>query len=125
MADTKQTKAIAAANGIIGIAQQLAILRSNINAFVVPYNSEGYSTVWNNLATAALNTDGSLGTADSTPNVSHPIDTRVAANTNLAKAVSATQLINAVAMIEQLQNFFTNLAVTQNNYNITVDDLAN
>lgn len=125
MADTKQTKAIAAANGIIGIAQQLSSLRSTINAFVAPYNSEGYSTVWNNLATAALNADGSLGTADASPNTSHPIDTRVAANQGLLKAVSATQLVNAVAMIEQLQNFFGNLAVTQNNYNVTVDDLAN
>lgn len=122
-ADTKQTKAITAANTVIALAQQLAILRSSINDFVTAYNSEGYSNVWNALPTATQNTDGSLGTADGSPNTAHPINTGTV--TTLAKAVSATQLVNAVSMLEQLQNFFGNAEVTQNNYNITVDDLAN
>lgn len=123
MADTKQTRALAAANGIMAIAQQLATLRANIAAFVTAYNSEGYGTTWGNLATCAQSADGSLGTADGTPTAGHPIDTRVYPTLN--KAVPASSLTGGVNLIEQLQNFFGNVAVTTGNYSQTVDDLAN
>ncbi len=123
MPDTKQTKAVAAAAAVETIAQQLSALRATIENLVTEYNSEGYSTTWGNLATAALNADGSLGTADGTPTSGHPIDTRVVAG--LPKAVSASQLVAGVTMIEQLQNFFSNAAVSTANYSQTIDDLAN
>lgn len=122
MSDTLQSRAINAANGMLAISQQLSALRATINQFVTQYNSEGFSTVWNALGTCAQNTDGSLGTADGSPNTAHPINTGT--YTTLNRAVSATQLINGVAMIEQLQNFFGNAAVVQNNYSITIDNLS-
>lgn len=123
MADTKQSRAVAAANALIGINQQLVALMASIDNFVKAYNSEGYSTVWSNLPTCAQNADGSLGTADSTPTSGHPINT--ATIPALLKAVPATQLVSGVTMIEQLQNFFGNVAVTTGNYRQTLDDLAN
>lgn len=122
MADTKQTRALNAANSLMAIAQQLSALRATVNQFVTQYNSEGYSTVWSNLGTCAQNSDGSLGTADGSPTSGHPIN--VGTYTSLNKAVSATQLTGGVTMIEQLQNFFTNAAVTTGNYNQTIDDLS-
>lgn len=122
MADTKQARAINGANQLMQIAGQVAALRQSINQFVTQYNSEGWSTVWNNLPTAAQNADGSLGAADASPTAGHPINTGTI--TALTRAVPATQLVAGVTMIEQLQNFFTNLAVTQANYNQTIDDLS-
>lgn len=123
MADTKQSKAVNAANALIGINQQLVNLMTSIDGFVKTYNSESYSSVWNNLPTAAQNADGTLGTADGTPVTTHPINTGLI--TNLLKAATATQLVAGVTMIEQLQNFFGNLSVAQANYRQTLDDLAN
>jgi hypothetical protein len=124
MSATKQAAALTAANTIIQACQSLTTLRTSINQLVTQYNSEDFSTVWSNLATAALNDDGSLGAVDSAPNTTHPIDTRVAANTALNKAVSQAQFVNAVAMLEQLQNFFGNQPVAQNNYTAIIDALA-
>ena len=119
----KQDAAVQAANNVISFAAQLKSLRQAINDFVTQYNGEGYSTTWAALATAPYNANGTLGTADVSPVVSNPIDTRVAGQV-LAKAVSKNQLVNGVVLLQQLQNFFTNVAVTQGNYNQTIDDLA-
>jgi hypothetical protein len=122
MADTKQTRALNAANSLMAIAGQLSALRATINQFVTQYNSEGYSTTWGNLGTCAQSSDGSLGAADGTPTAGHPINTGTYPTLN--KAVTAAMLTNGVTLIEQLQNFFTNAAVTTGNYNQTVDDLS-
>ncbi len=122
MSDTKQSRAINAANSLMAIAQQLSGLRATINQFVTQYNSEGYSGVWSSLPTAAQNADGSLGAADGASTPGHPIDTRIV--TALNKAVTAAMLTSGVTLIEQLQNFFNNQAVTTGNYSQTVDDLS-
>ncbi len=120
---SKQDQAIAAANALIGIMGSFKSLRQQVNDFVANYNSEGWSTLWNNLATAVQNADGAYGAADGTPNTSHPIDTRVI--TTLSKGgITATQLVNAVAMLQAFQAFLTNAAVATANRNQNVDDLA-
>jgi hypothetical protein len=120
---TKQDAAVNAANTLIGFLASLKNLRISVNDFVTAYNSEGYNTTWANLKTCAQNVDGTLGTADGTPNVANPIDTRVSGQA-LTKAVSQTVLVNAVNLCKQLQNLLTNAAVTQGNYNQTIDDVA-
>lgn len=120
---TKQDNAVTAANTLIGFMAALKTLRPAINDFVTQYNSEGFSTTWGNLSTAAQNSNGTLGTVDVTPTATNPIDTRVAGQT-LTKAVSKNMLVAGVTLIQQLQNFFTNAAVTTGNYNQTIDDLV-
>lgn len=120
---TKQDQAVNAANQLIGFMAALKNLRPAIADFLTAYNSEGYSATWAAFATAAQNVNGTLGTADISPVVANPIDARVAGQV-LAKAVSKNQLVNAVVLCQQLQNFFTNVAVVQGNYNQTIDDLA-
>jgi hypothetical protein len=121
---TRQDKAVAAANQLIGIANQLALLRAQINDYVTTYNNEAYSTTWGAFPTAAQNADGSLGTADGTPTAGHPIDTRVANVGLLTKAVTAAMLSSMVTCLQQLQNFFSNATVTTGNYNQSINDLA-
>jgi hypothetical protein len=120
MSLSKQNKAIIAANQLATYATQLQQLRQSMNDFVTQYNTQQYSGIWAAWPTAALNADGTLGTADVTPVAANPI--RLA---EMAKAVSKNQLTNAVNLVIQLQNLFGNLAVTQGNYNQTIDDLAN
>lgn len=124
MATTQLDQAISGANQLINLMGVFKGFRQQLNDFVTAQNSEGWQTIWANLATAAANSDGSLGAADGSPNVAHPIDTRVSTQTALAKSVSKTKLTNGVVFLQQLQNMLTNAAVTTANYNASVDDLA-
>jgi len=117
---SKRDQAVAAANTLIGLAQQLKQIRLAFSDFNTQYNSEGYSVTWSNMQTAPFNLDGSLsGTPDGSPVATNPIN-----NSGLVKYVSKNQLTAGVTMLQQLQNFFQNLVVTQGNYSQTVDDLA-
>ena len=114
---SKQQSAINAAQNLAGLMGQFVALRQGAKAFVDAYNSEAYNTTWTNMATAALNADGSIGTADGTPNTAHPITVG-----NIYK--SETQLVAAVVCLQQFINFCSNQAVTTGNYNQSMDDLA-
>jgi hypothetical protein len=124
MPATKQAAAIAFGNAMLSLANQMTGLRAAVNDLVTQYNSESHSAVWTALATAPLNTDGSLGAADGSPNTAHPIDTRVAANSGLNRAVSETQLVAMVTFMMDFQKFLTNQAVGTAQRNQTIDDLA-
>ena len=95
--------------------QQIQQVRATVDNFVRQYTAINYSTEWNAFPTAPQNTDGSLGTADGTPNTAHPVDTRVAAMANLQVPLSATNLVNGVALLQALQAFFTNQIVATSN----------
>jgi hypothetical protein len=122
---TKKDAAVNAANALIGIMQQLKALRQQVNDFVTQYTQENYSAAWNAFATAAQNADGSLGGADGSPNTANPIDTRVTNQSGLSKAVTATQLVNAVATLQDLQTFLTGSgSLPAATRNANVDNLA-
>lgn len=123
MPDTKQTRAILAANTLMmTLAPQAEALYNAFQKFLAEYNAEQYATTWNALPTCAQNADGSLGTADGTPTAGHPINTAIVSG--LAKAVPATQLTSMVTCCQQAISFFTNVAVIQGNYIQSVADLA-
>lgn len=124
MATSKQQAAIDFANVLIAAGPQIQSLINFIDGSVKKYNAENYSTIFNAWPTAPQNADGTLGTADGTPNNAHPIDTRVAGLSGLTRNVSANQLVACVTLFLQLQNLFGNLAVTQANYRQTIEDLA-
>ena len=91
-------------SGVV-VEPSLEGVRLAIDDIVRRWNATGALTMVNALATAALNTDGSLGTADGSPNNAHPIDTRI--YTTLLYPRSANDFSNAVTAIEALQAFFT------------------
>lgn len=119
MATTQQSAAVNGLNGVFNLAQQMISLRAQVNDFILKYNDNSWSTVWSNLATAALNADGSLGTADGSPNTSHPINTGLVSG--LQSDQSATNYINLVALLEAFQSFLTNQAVATSNRNAILD----
>lgn len=116
---TPQSMAAQAANRLLGLMQTFQTFRREVNDFVTQYNDFGFNTIWNALPTAPQNTDGSLGTADGSPNTAHPIDTRVVSM--LLMSMSATALINGVSTFTDFQKFLTNQAVTTANRNFNID----
>jgi len=123
MADSKQDRALASANSAMAISQQLSALRASINQYMTQFSSEQYADIWEQLQTVPLNADGSLGTnPDTTPNNNNPINAPHYPGLN--RAVTPQNLVDAVNMFVQLQNFFTNQAVTSGNYNTVIDHLT-
>lgn len=122
MAATKQTQAIAMANEALGYAAALGQLTDNINSFVARYNNQATSTVWNALATAGVNADGTLGAADGAPNNAHPISTAVYPALN--RAVAANDMVTFVALLQAFQNFMGNVNVPTANRRQVVDPLV-
>lgn len=108
---TLQSQSIQNANTIIGLAQQLLVLYGQITAASNAWNDDGSLAVINALATCALNVDGSLGTADGTPVTTHPIDTRVPANTALSRAVSASNIASCLTQLNNVASFINGNAV--------------
>jgi hypothetical protein len=115
MSATPQSQAINGANDLLAIMQQLQSVRAAADNWLKQYTASNYSAIWNALATAPANTDGSLGTADGSPNIAHPIDTRIAALVNLLTPISATNLVNGAALLQALDAFFTNQVVATSN----------
>ena len=89
MTATKQSQAIQSANTLISNAAQLFALYQSIKANAQQFSDLNVGGLLNSLSTAALNADGSLGTADVSPNVANPLDTRLY---GLSRSVSANQL---------------------------------
>jgi hypothetical protein len=117
MSQTKNQAAVQAAYDITSIMMLLRTAREQCKAFNDKYNSESYSTTWNNMATAANNADGTIGAPDASPNPAHPIT-----QGNIYR--SATQLIAGVTCLQQFLNFVGNINVTTGNYSQNIDDLA-
>lgn len=107
MAATPQSQAINGANDLLAIMQQFQSARAAADNWLRQYNASNWSAVWNALATAPANADGSLGTADGSPNTAHPIDTRVASQAGLQTPISAANLVNGAAIVTALDAFFT------------------
>lgn len=116
---TPNTQAVAGLNALNGMMGQIASLRQQINDFVLQYNDNNWSATWAAMATAALNADGTLGTADSAPVSTHPIDNRYYAA--LARSTTSGNYVNAVSMLEALQAFLTGGAVSSSNRNAVLD----
>jgi hypothetical protein len=119
---TKQAAAIAGANALVNLMAQFQSLRQQAADLVKQYNSEQWANVWNALATAPYNADGTFGAADATPNLNHPIDTRVYAN--LLRAASANQYTAAVTFLNDYANFLGNVNPGAAQRSQTVDDLV-
>ena len=112
MSQTLQETVIAAAGEVIAFGQRFASLRADVDAYLARNDVQNYPTSWASLATAALNADGTIGTDDPTPDVTHPITVG-----NIFR--SSNDLAAMVAMLRQYQNFMTNLAVQTDNRQVT------
>jgi hypothetical protein len=110
MPATQQSRAIEVANGVIAVAAQINALCTQINDLLIRFGAGNVNTVMAALPTAAQNADGSLGTADGAPNAAHPIDPRVVPT--IARAISSNDFIATVAVLQDVQKFWTGSAGT-------------
>jgi hypothetical protein len=113
---SKQSAAFQGVNDLVTIITSAVALRVLVEGYLDRYNSEGYNTEWQNFATAALNPDGSQGTADGTPNAAHPITTN-----NINRSYNA--LIAGVTFCQDFMKFLNNQAVTTAQRSQSLDDL--
>lgn len=92
-----QTQAVATLNEV----NALCVL---LNQFLLRAAALNYlpnpAPLWQAMATAPLNADGSLGNADDSPNNAHPIDARVIPGLN--RACSEAQYQAALTLIQAL-----------------------
>ena len=70
---TKQADALAQIDAVTAIDQAFVNLYWRCKQFAAQQANNDYVTTWNNQPTYALNTDGSQGATDASPNTSHPI----------------------------------------------------
>lgn len=91
MAATLNSQTIALANQAIGLIGQLNTLVGQIDALTAQWTQLAAATQLAAFPTCALNADGTLGTADTSPSTAtgHVIDTRTATASGLNRATSA------------------------------------
>lgn len=110
MAATQQSQAIGVANQIITAANTLLSLYQQMVILDAAWSDDGVATVLANLATVALNADGSVGAADGTPNVAHPISPSLFPT--LQRAISSNQIAQIKTILDGVVNYVGGQAVT-------------
>lgn len=109
MAANLNLQTIALANQAMQLIEQAADLKAQIDRFVTNWVQLDATAQLNAMPTCAVNTDGTLGMADTTPNTGHPIDTRVV--TSLARAQSAFAIGSAENRLADLSSLMAGNAV--------------
>jgi hypothetical protein len=104
--------AVSQVNSIQSLVAQLNGILANVRTIVAVNASNPMGNNWNALNTTALAGDGTLGTADGTPNTAHKIDSRV--YTALNRAVSATDATNGLQCLVDFNAFMNGTAVSAN-----------
>ena len=112
MAPNPQSQAIVTANDIMALAQQVMNLYRTIVDLDAVWTDDQVANIIAKFGTAPVQPDGSLGTADATPNTSNPI---IALNyPPLARDVSSLQLNQAKTILDGIVAYVDGQAVTAN-----------
>jgi len=109
-AATQQTQAIAVANQLIGLSTALISIYQQMVVLDAAWTDQGTANVLNAMGTVALNTDGSTGTADVTPNVTHPLSP--ALYSNLSRSLSANQITSLKTILDNIVTYVNGSAVS-------------
>lgn len=110
MAVTKQSQAIQTANGLIAAANQLMSLYQQMTILDAAWTDDGVANVIAAMGTVALNTDGSLGTADGAPNVANPLNP--VTYPALARAISSNQIGQLKTILDAVVAYINGSAVS-------------
>lgn len=114
MATTLETQVANVANGIIATVSQAATLKLQIDQLSAAWTNLGAANLLNLFPTTAATTTGGLGTADVSPNVAHPIDTRTAVGGEISRALSANDIASMLTFIQGVSNVVGGSAVSTN-----------
>lgn len=104
---TSQTQAAAVANGLISAAQQLMAVYQLMTTLDAQWTDQSSATIIAAMPTAVQNADGSIGTADGSPNVAHPITL-----TLLSRAISSNQIGQIKTIMDGIVAYVNGQAVT-------------
>jgi hypothetical protein len=110
MSATQQSQAIQVANNFCANAAAILAAYQEIIALDAAWTDNGVANVLNALATAALNADGTLGTADGSPNNAHPIDTRL--YPTLQHTMSSNAIASLKTVIDNIVTYVNGSAVS-------------
>ncbi len=107
---TEQTQAIQNANAIISLAGQLLTLSQQITSASNAWTDDSTANVLNAMGTVTLNADGTLGAADGSPNVAHPLN--LALYPALSRALSANQIAALLTILNNIPTYVAGSAVS-------------
>lgn len=115
MTGTLQSQTIAAINNLIFAANQLTAAKRLIDQVTTTYSQLTMGSVVTALATSPVNPDGSLGTADGSPNATHVIDPRIYASTSppLSRAISSGDVASLLTGLQGVSTFLSGAAAAQ------------
>jgi hypothetical protein len=107
MAITPQTQAMQIANGLISAAQGLMSVYQLMLTLDAQWTDDNAATIIAAMATASQNADGSLGAADGSPNVAHPITSPL-----LNRAISSNSIASIKTIMDGIVAYVNGSAVT-------------
>ena len=103
---TTQSQTVAMINESLGLIANVQLLYKQVVDFNRRNTEINPAQYWANFPTAPINSDGSLGAADATPNAAHPMTLA-----GLNRAISANALFAAnSALLTDFQSFIDNQA---------------
>lgn len=106
---TIQSQAIQNANTIMNLATQLLSLSQQVTIVNNAWLDDATANTLNAMGTVALNADGTLGTADPSPNTSHPLN--LALYPTLNRALSANQIASMLTVLNSIPSFVAGNAI--------------
>lgn len=111
MAATAQTQAIAVANQLITLSQQLMATYTQMVILDAQWTDQGVAAVLAAMGTVVQNADGSIGAADGAPNAAHPLNP--ATYPVLARAISSNQIGQLKTILDGIVNYVGGQVVAQ------------
>lgn len=113
MATTQQDQAVAVVNLIINLTATLYDLQQQINRVSFQWTNLSVATKLQSAPTAVQTATGGLGAADGSPNVAHPIDTRIVSA--ISNPISATDLASLLTYLQGIATAIGGGALLANN----------
>lgn len=104
MSQTQQAAAISFYQQVASIQTQMLSLLAQIKPLLTANTDQSYATVLSNFPTGAQSADGSIGAADGSPNVAHPITIPLGAPLNKSANQFALGLQNMVDYVSLMEN---------------------
>lgn len=121
---TQQDQAVGVANQLLNLTSQLWSIQQQINNASAAWTNLGVAAKVNAFPTAPLTTTGGLGTADVTPTVANPIDTRVSPGSLLSVAISPNNLASILTYLQGISTAIGGGAVSINGAAVQLVALA-
>jgi hypothetical protein len=111
---TQETQVANVANTIIMLAAQANALATQIVAVSTQWANLSVANKLDNFPTAAVLATGALGTADTLPVTTNPIDVRVSPGSDIVRAISASDIASVLTGLEGVQSAIGGGAVAAN-----------